>query len=126
MWIEFNPNIMRKTDDCTIRAISVALDIDWQSAFDRLAEAAKRHWDMMHKNQVWGDLLEDHGFVKANLPNSCPRCLTVAQFAHDNPRGTFVLGTGTHVVTVVDGDWYDMWDSGSEVPIVVYWRKYAD
>ena len=126
MWIEFNPNIMRKTDDCTIRAISVALDIDWQSAFDRLAEAAKRHWDMMHKNQVRGDLLEDHGFVKANLPNSCPRCLTVAQFAHDNPRGTFVLGTGTHVVTVVDGDWYDMWDSGSEVPIVVYWRKYAD
>ena len=125
MFKYFNPNYRKKTEDCTIRAICKALDVDWQTAFVRLSVVAMRNWDMMHKNYVWGALLENSGFVKTPLPNTCPFCLTVAQFAHDNPEGTFVLGTGSHVVTVVDGDWYDLWDSGSEVPIVVYWRKYG-
>ena len=122
MYKYFNPNKKRETEDCTIRAICKALDIGWQTAFDWLSAYAKKHWDMMHKNFVWGELLEDHGFIRTPLPNTWPRCLTVAQFAHDNPEGMFVLGTGSHVVTVVNGDWYDMWDSGNEVPIVVYWR----
>lgn len=122
MYKYFNPNKKRETEDCTIRAICKALNIGWQTAFDWLSAYAKKHWDMMHKNFVWGELLEDHGFIRTPLPNTCPRCLTVAQFAHDNPDGMFVLGTGSHVVTVVNGDWYDMWDSGNEVPIVVYWR----
>jgi hypothetical protein len=25
------------------------------------------------------------------------------------------VGTGTHVVAVIDGDYYDAWDSGNEV-----------
>lgn len=88
-----------------------------------LSDYALKNWDLPHKNYVIGELLEDNGFMRAQIPNTCPRCMTVAEFAHDNPEGTFVLGTGSHVVTVVDGDWYDMWDSGAEVPIVVYWRR---
>jgi hypothetical protein len=38
--------------------------------------------------------------------------------------GTFVLGTGDHAVTVVDGDYYDSFDSGQMIPIV-YYRKEA-
>lgn len=125
MYRYYNPNLKHKTEDCTVRAIAKALDIDWRTAFMWLSNNALRHYDMPHKNYVWGDLLEQNGFVKAQLPNTCPRCMTVAEFAHDNPDGVFVLGTGSHVVTVVDGDWYDMWDSGGEVPIVVYWRKYG-
>lgn len=123
MWKEYNPNPKnRKTDDCTIRAISKALGIDWDAAYVLLSTYGLRHKDMMHKNYVWGDLLEESGFKRVPLPNTCPRCLTVAQFAHDNPKGVYVLGTGSHVVTVAGGDWYDAWDSGQEVPIVVYWR----
>jgi hypothetical protein len=123
MYRYYNPNLKHKTDDCTVRAISKALDVDWRTAFMLLSNNALRHWYMMHKNYVWGDLLEQNGFVKSSIPNSCPRCYTVAQFARDNPQGVFVLGTGSHVVTVIDGDWFDMWDSGSEVPIIVYWRR---
>ena len=123
MWIEYNPNPSRKkTEDCTVRAICKALGIDWGTAYDRLAYYGKRQGVLMNANSVWGSLLEDRGFRRIPLPNTCPRCYTVYEFARDNPEGTFVLGTGTHVVTVVDGNWYDMWDSGSEVPIVVYWR----
>lgn len=123
MWIEYNPNSSRKkTDDCTVRAICKALRMDWDTAYDKLAHYGKRQGVLMNANSVWGSLLEDHGFRRIPLPNTCPKCYTVYEFARDNPEGVFVLGTGTHVVTVVDGNWYDMWDSGSEVPIVVYWR----
>ena len=123
MWKEFNPNPLgRKTDDCTIRAISKALNLDWDKAYALLATYGLRHKDMMHKNYVWGDLLEDYGFKKIPIPDTCPKCMTVAQFAAQNNKGLYVLGTGSHVVTVINGDWYDAGDSGAEVPIIVYWR----
>ena len=124
MWKEYNPNpAKKKTDDCTIRAICKAVGLDWETVYVKLSTFGLKHRDMMHKNYVWGSLLEDYGFKRVSLPNTCPQCYTVAQFARDNPKDTFVLGTGSHVVTVVNGDWYDMWDSGAEVPIVVYWRR---
>jgi hypothetical protein len=30
--------------------------------------------------------------------------------------------SGNHVVTVINGNYYDAWDSGGEVPIA-YWTK---
>ena len=47
---------------------------------------------------------------------------TVRDFCEDNPLGTFVLAIHEHVVCVVDGDYYDSWDSGGEIPIY-YWTK---
>lgn len=124
MYREYNPNPTgKKTEDCTVRAVCKATGLDWDTAYKKLAEYGRRRGVLMNNNGVWGALLEDYGFVRRSLPNTCPRCYTVAEFARDNRRGTFVLGTGTHVVTVSDGDWWDMWDSGSEVPIVVYWRE---
>ena len=56
------------------------------------------------------------------MPNMCPPCYTVKDFCKDHPVGTYILATGSHVVTVVDGNYYDTWDSGTEVPIY-YWKK---
>ena len=123
MYRAFNPNPERLTEDCTIRALCKALGTDWEKAFIRLSMYGLKHHDMMHKNYVWGDLLENSGFKKTSLPNRCPNCYTVADFAADHPSGLYVLGTGSHVVTLKDGDWYDTWDSGGEVPIIVYWRS---
>ena len=56
------------------------------------------------------------------IPNTCPDCYTIADFCNDHPYGTYILATGTHVVAVIDGDYYDTWDSGNEIPIF-YWQK---
>ena len=126
MYIEYNPNPEeKKTDDCTIRALSKALNLTWSQAFAQLAAEAYKQKDMMHKNYVWGNVLMNNGFSRHSLPNTCPQCYTIADFAADHPKGTFVVGTGDHVVTIVDGDWWDSWDSGGQVPIVYYWRSYA-
>ena len=47
---------------------------------------------------------------------------TVEDFCIDHPHGVYVLGCDGHVLTVVDGLYYDSWDSGGEVPIY-YWER---
>lgn len=51
-----------------------------------------------------------------------PDCYNVKDFAQDHPKGRYVVGTGTHVIAVIDGNYYDTWDSGEEIP-VYYWEK---
>ena len=43
-------------------------------------------------------------------------------FGRDHPQGLYVLATGTHVITVIDGDYYDSWDSGDKIPLY-YFKK---
>lgn len=124
MFVQYNPNPEAyRTDDCTIRALTKALQMSWDDAHRTLADHSRELGDMMHKNWVWGDLLMENGYSRFTIPNTCPHCYTVADFAEDNPVGTYILGTGEHVVAVIDGDWYDTWDSGDEVPIIYYWRR---
>ena len=78
--------------------------------------------DMPTANNVWGAYLHENGYKRYVIPNTCPDCYTVKDFCHDFPIGTYLLAIGSHVVTVINGDYYDSWDSGNEV-ITSYWRK---
>lgn len=123
MWRYFNPNPAgRMVGDCSVRAISAALDVSWDEAFDLLAHNAKEMCDMPSADAVWGALLRQHGFVRSVIPNTCPDCYTIADFADDHPRGVYVLGTGNHVATVIDGVVYDSWDSRTAIPSFM-WRR---
>ena len=123
MFTEWNPNpVGRRVGDCSVRAIAKALDVDWETAYAMIASNGFAMGDMPSSNSVWGAVLRQNGFKKQVIPNSCPDCYTFADFARDNPRGTFVLGTGTHVATVVDGNIYDSWDSSDEIPAFVWFR----
>ena len=79
--------------------------------------------DMPSSNAVWGKYLQENGYKRYIIPNTCPVCYTVKQFAEDNPKGTYILSTGSHVITVVDGTYFDSWESGSEVPMYFYQRE---
>ena len=123
VFIEYNPNpVSRKVGDCTVRAVAKALDIDWETAYVKMAVNGFSMGDMPSSDSVWGAVLRHNGFKKEIIPNTCPDCYTAEDFAKDNPVGTFVLGFGGHVTTVVDGNLYDSWDSSKEIPAYV-WRK---
>jgi len=124
MWIETNPNPTgRKVGDCAVRAVAVALGVDWETAYSMIAINGYAMGDMPSSNSVWGAVLRQNGFYRSSVPDSCPDCYTFADFARDNPHGVFVLGTGAHVATIVDGNLYDAWDSSNEVPQFVWYRK---
>ena len=123
MFIDYNPNpVGRRVGDCSVRAISKALGVDWETAYAMIASNGFAMGDMPSSNSVWGAVLRQNGFKKQAIPNSCPDCYTIRSFAKDNPRGTFVVGTGSHAVAVINGSYYDAFDSGHETPIY-YFRK---
>lgn len=119
-YIYFNPNPKgKRVGDCVIRAISKLTGQDWETTYIGIATAGFELCDMPSSNNVWAAYLKRRGYRRDVIPDTCPNCYTVRDFCLDNPRGKFLLATGSHVVTVVDGDYYDAWDSGDEVPI--YW-----
>ncbi len=127
MFIEYNVNpIANKTEDCGIRAVAVALGISWDDAFDLMAKNAKAMGEVMHSNAVIASVLRQNGFYRAIIPNYCPDCYRIADFAAEHPEGTYVVGTGTHVVAVVDGNIIDTFNSMDLIPIYYWYRKEAD
>lgn len=78
--------------------------------------------DMPSGNVVWGRYLSVNGFKKKVPPYHCNGCYTLKDFCDDHKRGTFIVALNNHVVCVKDGDYYDTWDSGDEVPLY-YWEK---
>ena len=126
MYIEFQNNpVGNVTGDCAIRAVSKALDVSWETAYLMLAINGLQMGDVLNSNTVIGATLRQHGFRRAAIPNTCPDCFTIKEFADLNPNGVFVLGTGTHVVCVDAGDVYDAWNSMGEVPIYVWYENVA-
>ena len=106
-----------------IRALTKALGVDWDTASIYAIVQQIRDSDIYVKNYVWGNLLLRNGFTKHHIPDTCPDCFTVEDFAKEHPQGLYILGTGEHAVAVVDGDWYDTFDSGAMIPIVYYEKE---
>lgn len=123
MWKQYNANPDgRNGVDCTVRAISKVLGESWEEIYVGLALEGYIKHDMPSANHVWGSYLKGRGFKRYIIPDTCPDCYTVEQFCKDHPQGTFLLALGSHVVAVKDGDWYDSWNSGKEIPIY-YWER---
>lgn len=123
MYVHANPNPNGVyVEDCVIRAISIATNRSWDETAIYLFLQAFIMKNMPSVNKVWGTFLTSIGFKQYPLPNTCPDCYTIRDFCEDNPFGVFILATGSHVVCVMDGNYYDAWDSGDELPIAV-WRR---
>lgn len=122
MWERCNPNPAHKeVPDCVVRAIAIALNQRWIDIYDDLCELGRREFNMPSADAVWGKYLYQRGFEPFLLPDSCPRCVTIDTFTKIYNRGIYIIGTGSHAVAVIDGNYYDSWDSGNEVPSF-FWR----
>ena len=123
MYQPYNPNPMKqRVGDCTIRAICKATGKSWDEVYIGTALQGYIMANMADANAVWGAYLKRLGYKREIVPDTCPDCYTVSAFAEDHPRGTYILALSGHVVCVSDGDYYDAWDSGNEIPIY-YWFK---
>lgn len=120
----FNPNPAgRNVGDCVIRAVCKATGQTWEKSYTDLCLQGFMMLDMPSSNAVWGAYLRGQGFKRYVIPNACPDCYTIGQFAADHPQGLFVVATGTHVVTVDGGTIFDTWDSSNEVPIYYFTKE---
>lgn len=123
MFVQYNPNPQGNyVGDCVIRAIAKVTEKDWDSTYLAVAMQGFAMKDMPSANHIWGAYLKSQGFRQYALPNTCPDCYTVQDFCEDYPSGVYLLATGSHVIAVENGNYFDSWDSGSEIPIY-YWKR---
>lgn len=119
MFKQYNANPADKlVGDCTVRAISLALDQDWEKTYIGIALTGFCMRDMPSSDDVWGEYLLSQGFVRKALPEA----MTVSDFCRDNPNGVFILTPKEHVIAAINGDYYDTWDSGDKI-INYFWQR---
>lgn len=117
MWVKANPNPGKKNvPDCMIRAICIALNMPWKTVHKELCQLSGEEYSVPNDDYVWGKYLYSHGFQPFLVHYNCPVCITIDMFTKMYPKGTYIIGTGSHAVAVIDGDYYDSWDSGNETP----------
>ena len=69
MWKEFNNNPCgMRVGDCAIRAVSVALGIDWEDAYEMIARAEEKE-DELH------DIVDQLRSVVKDLPQPTQRAI---------------------------------------------------
>ena len=99
-WQNENP-YNRNVGDCTVRAISTALDQTWDTTYIGLCLEGYLLKDMPSSNEVWRSYLNE--------------------FAMTHRSGVYLLGLNSHVVCIIDGTILDTWDSG-EKEVLYYWK----
>ena len=124
MFIFTNPNPQGLfVGDCVVRAIAIATNRRWYDVFADLSVKALELSDMPSSNRVWAEYLKDEGWTRHIVPDTCPGCYTIADFAGEHFKGTYIVGTGTHVVAVIHGDVFDTWDSSAEYPLFYFTKE---
>lgn len=121
MWLKVNNNpLSLQTEDCAIRAVSLALDVSWEEAYTMLAANGFLMALLPNADATWSAVLREHGFKRA-FPD-CQDCITVREFTDEYNDGIYVIKTNDHVVTAIDGRYMDSWDSGDEY-VIYFWYK---
>ena len=124
VYVYYNPNPKNKnTTDCVIRMLTKIYNISWQEAFLELTGIVLNEFEMPSSNFIWEKYLLNNGFVKRLLSPTCPDCITISEFSEMYDLGTYIVCTGSHVVAVFDGDYYDAWDSGNEIVTYYFERR---
>lgn len=118
-FVYYQPNkkdLKDKYGDCTIRALSKALDVSWLEAFDLMIPLCREYQVSNIFNapsSIEREMVEKLGFKYTGVSNKKGmKRPTVDSFAKDHPEGTFILNVANHEVACVDGKYYDTQDSG--------------
>lgn len=112
--------------DCTIRALSKALNISWIEAFDKeipLCREAQASNIFDVPSKIRNEFMKKLGFTYFGISNKKGTTRpTVDSFTKNHPNGTYILSLANHVVASVDGKYYDTWDCGNKC-LYGYWVK---
>ena len=125
MYRYFNNNPIKnnRVGDCVIRAISKALDQSWEETYIELCILGYIMGNWGSSNAVWNAYLKSKGFTREIVSNDCPECYTIEDFCNEHPKGTYIIGTGSHAVCIENGCIFDTWRSDDEVPIYFYKKE---
>ena len=111
--------------DCGVRAMAIALGLDYDTCYKELAQANK---DAGYKKsarnglmkEVFQSVLKKHGWTWHKAPTFFGRKAK----ASDLPEGTYICRMSRHYATAIDGVLQDTFDSSGKM-VYGYWAKGA-
>lgn len=116
----YQPNKKDLTDtvgDCQVRALSKALGISWLEAFDLTIPVCRElqtYTIFACDREKTREAMSRLGFTYTGVSNARGKKRpTVDSFAKEHQTGTYIAKVAHHVVAIVDGFYYDTWDSGN-------------
>lgn len=122
LYVFFNCNPLSvHVGDCTVRAIAKVLAKTWEKVYLDLCATGLQMADMPSANSVWGAYLRKNGFRRDVVDDHGRDRYTVRDFCADHPEGRYVLALNGHVVAAINGQYFDSWDSGDEVPVYCWY-----
>lgn len=125
-WKYYQPNKKDLKDDygdCVVRALTKAIGKEWLEVFEDLLPYARELQCMPNNKPCYEKYILDKGFEYVGISNKKgTKRPTVQSFSKDHKEGTYILRVANHIVTVVDGYFYDTWDSG-DCSLYGYWVK---
>ena len=106
-YLNKNPKA-RDTEDCVLRAVSLAQGKTWDKVYDELSQLAKER----------GMLFSDAEFVEDYLDSLYQRtcyknnkvAMTVGEFVENHPEGVWLVTMRGHITCVKNGILYDTFD----------------
>lgn len=120
-YVYYQPNDKDLKDeygDCTIRALCKVFNLNWIDAFKLTIPYCMKYqtpniFNLSHSKEK--EVMEDLGFSYTGISNKKGmKRPTVSEFAKSHTTGTFIVNVANHEVAVVDGKYYDTWDSGKK------------
>ena len=119
-YVYYQPNKKDLKDefgDCTIRALTKALNVTWLEAFDMTIPICREYQVtnmFAAPAYIERQMIERLGFKYYGVSNKKgSKRPTVDSFAKDHPEGVYILNVANHEVACVDGKYYDTWDCGA-------------
>jgi len=110
-------------EDCTIRALSKFLNINWENAYMKLFNESIKQKVQFETSTVIRSLLDDLGYKEKDAPGK------ICNFNFNNKKDYIVLckikkhkETKYHLVCISKGFLYDTFDS-SNYEIILFWEK---
>lgn len=108
MYVRHTANPQRETNDCAIRSIANATGRPWQNVMRELCDIAIEMYDMPNSTRV----IDEYFYNRKIFANQPSQPTNVLQFASEHPSGRFVVCLTDHAISIIDGDYYDLVDSG--------------
>lgn len=113
-----NPND-RNVDDCYIRSLSLAYGLPYTEVKNELNKMHRRSsTHAANSDYILELFIKNHG---SESVYNVREDVTLEEFSGEHNEGTFIVFTGKtkkysdHMVCVIDGDYWDSWDSSKQV-----------
>ena len=122
---DYNANpFKKKTGDCVIRAVCVALKEDWKDTYKGMFDVAMETGYAISCKDNYKEYLHRKGYEMKKMPKKeNGRRYTVREFIEElaNPKKNYIINLANHLTCIEKCTLVDLWNCGNK-SVGNYWE----